>query len=205
MSLVSVSEARLRRIPLPVDDGAAQDIIDEEEAWLARRIGPLTGARTERFYVGVGVTQGRLGLRRFTDAVSVVDAGATVDPAHYRIVDHGASIILTYNAASWWWFGPYVEVTYTPSDEDEVLGAIYALIALASVPPSPYESEQIGSYSYSRGRGIAAPRARRGALASAIVPKRDQFVILAIGRGSDAGAPFTQVGDPLINRREPVA
>lgn len=205
MSLVSVSEARARGIPLPVDDAALQDVIDEQEAWLARRIGPLTGARTEKFYVGIGVTQGRLGLRRYTDAVTVVDAGATVDPTHYRLVDRGSSVILTYTATSWWWFGPYVEVTYTPNDLDEVRYAVFQLTSLAALLPTPFESETVGSYSYSRGRGVVAPGARRGAIASSVLPRRDGLVILPVGRGADPGAPYTSVGDPLINRREPVA
>jgi len=76
--MITLVEARDRGIELPADDVVAQDIIDEQEAWLARRIGPLEGPRTETFYVGVAATYGKLGLRRYTDLVTIVDGGYTV-------------------------------------------------------------------------------------------------------------------------------
>jgi len=83
--VITLSEARARAIPLPLDDGVAQDIIDEQEAWLARRIGPLEGSRTETFHVGLGATGGKVGLRRPTSSVAVVDGGATLATDRTRL------------------------------------------------------------------------------------------------------------------------
>jgi hypothetical protein len=76
---ITLADARARGISLPSDDDVAQDIIDEQAAWLARRIGLLEGERTETFYVGLSATHGTLGLRRPTDTVVLTDAGATVN------------------------------------------------------------------------------------------------------------------------------
>jgi hypothetical protein len=197
MSLVSIADCAARGITLPTDPITAQGVIDGRESWLSRRIGPLVGARTEKFYVGVGASTGRLGLRRFTDSVAVVDGGGTVNVNHYRLVANGSEIVRTYTAASPYWTGPYVEPTYTPNDEDEVREAIFALISLALDLPTTMESEQIGSYSYRRGGapGTASPAAQRGIIVSGLLPKHDSNVTLHSARSVEAD-------DPVINRRE---
>ena len=197
MSLITIAQARARNVPLPVDDTAAQDVIDEQEAWLARRIGPLTGSRAETFYVGLSETRGKLGLRRHTDAVVVTDAGAAVAADQYRLTDDGASIARVYSAPSRWWTGPYVTATYTPNDQAEVESALYDLVALASTPATGYASEQIGAYSYRKGAGSVTVAAQRAAIVSALLPKHDHAVtLMGPRRLSDI--------DPVINRAEPL-
>lgn len=192
--MIVLAEARLRGIPLPADDGAAQDIIDEQEAWLARRIGPLEGARTETFYVGLASVTGKLGLRRYTAVVAVTDAGLTF--TDFRLIDEGAALIQTYAAASRIWRGPYVTATYEPSDEAEVRRGLYDLIALACEPVGTLRSEQIGSYSYNRGE--ATPAAMRSAIVTEILPKRAANYTLHTASRTVLGR------DPVINRAEPV-
>lgn len=196
--MITLAEARARGIELPSDDAVAQDIIDEQESWLARRIGPLEGSRTETFYVGSGATHGKLALRRYTDAVAVTDAGAAVNTGHYRLIDDGSAIVRNYSSPSNWWTGPYVAVTYEPSDADEVRRVLYLLLAMAVDPhaETPFNSEQIGAYSYSRGQGSAGSAGQRAALAESLLPKRDPVLtVQAVSR------PLGW-GDPVINRPE---
>lgn len=197
MSLIVLADARARGIDLPSDDGAAQDIIDEQEAWLARRIGPLTGSRTERFYTGLAASHGKLGLRRYTDSVAVTDGGSLVATGNYRLVDDGSAIHHSYQAASQWWSGPYVDAEYEPNDLIEVKRVLYGLLALAAQPPGVYQSERIGDYSYTKslpgGETVASQRA---ALVSSLLPKRDSATTLYSAR------PLGY-GDPVINRAEP--
>jgi hypothetical protein len=172
--VVNLADARLRGINLPDDDGVAQDILDEQEAWLAQRIGPLTGEIIETFYVGLSDTRGALYLRRYADPedYEVVDADLDVDPTHTRLIDDNSTVQRTYSALSRLWTGPYVVVTYTPSDLTVVRSVLYDLVALKAEPAGPYESEQIGSYSYRRGKGGGSMTGTRAALASSILPKR---------------------------------
>lgn len=191
---VTLESARARGIDLPSDDDAAQAIIDEETAWLVRKIGPLEGERVETFYVGLGETRGRLGLRRYTDEVAIVDAGTAVNADHVRLIGNGSIVVRTYSSPTRWWAGPYVTATYTPNDELEVDRVLYDLLALAAAPAGPYTSEQLGSYSYQK-RAASETAATRAALVSSLLPKRDQLVTLG-------GRP-TMAGDPVINRPEP--
>lgn len=198
--MITPAEARARGVAIPADDAVAQDIIDEQEAWLARRIGPLTGARTETFYVGLSAQKGKLALRRYTDSVTVTDAGSAVAAGHFRLIDNGSAIVRRYEAPSYWWTGPYVEVAYTPSDEDEVRRVLYLLLKFAVDPhaDSPFNSEQIGGYGYSKGQsaGRSTTDGQRAALADSILPKRDPALTLkAVSR------PL-MYGDPIINRAE---
>ena len=194
--MITLSEARARGIPLPADDDVAQDIIDEQEAWLARRIGPLEGSRTETFRVGLGETSGKLGLSRPTDAVTVVDGGTTLAGGRTRLTDSGTALVLDDVVLSAWWSGPYVAVTYEPSDELEVRKALFDLVGLVAAPIEKHTSEQIGAYSYSGG-GAAGLAAARGIIVSSLKPRRDPMtVIRSVSRRVSAG-------DPVINRAEP--
>lgn len=195
MSVLTLEDARLRGLTLPADDGVAQDIIDEQEAWLARRIGLLVGARTETFYVGLGATTGKLALSRFTDDVDVTDGGAAVDAGRIRLVDRGSAVIFSSSAPSRWWAGPYVEVAYTPSDEDEVRKAIADLVGLAAVPVGPYESETIGAYSYTRGSAKSSPVSQRAQIVSSLLPVHDAALTIHSARRLG-------YADPVINRAE---
>lgn len=199
-TILDLTEARNRGIGLPADDTAAQNILDETEAWLARRIGLLEGERTETFYVGLQSVYGRLGLQRFTDAVDVVDANNAVDAAHVTLVDKGASLTRTYSSPSPYWTGPYVAVTYTPNDLLEVTSALYSLAALddrVTDSAGDITAETIGSYSYVKAAGFNQPtkRQQRAAIVASLLPKREQAVTLSVSRK-------VRAYDPVINRAE---
>lgn len=199
MSLIALEDARARGVPLPADDDVAQDIIDEQEAWLAARIGLLVGERAETFYVGLAQSHGKLGLARFTDEVDVTDGGAAVGVDLIRLIDRGSAIVQAYAAPSRWWTGPYVVATYEPNDELLVRSALYDILALSAAPPSAFQSEQIGAYSYQRGASgqASSATAQKAAIAAALLPKHDSLVTLRAGR-------LLRAGDPVINRPEPV-
>lgn len=196
--MITLEECRLRGIGLPIDDGAAQDIIDEQEAWLARKIGALEGERSESFYVGLSTTHGRIGLARFTDEVDLADGGTAVDPDHFRLIERGAVLVRTYSSPMRWWVGPYLVATYTPNDELEVRKVLFDLVALSATPAGPFQSETIGSYSYSRaGLGAISPTAAKAALVASLLPRHDQTATLLTGR-------TIRAADPVINRPEPL-
>lgn len=167
--VISVDEARARGINLPSDVDAAQGIIDEQEAWLTARIGPLTGMRTETFRVD-GSHDATLYLARHTDSVEVTDGASdlTLDDDYLLGNGHVTRVFGSYGAR---WIGPTVDVTYEPS-EDEVRRVLFGLVGLASVVSGPYDSETIGAYSYSRGSGSGSVPAQRAALADSLVPRR---------------------------------
>ena len=194
--MITLAEARARGIALPANDDAAQDIIDEQAAWLARKLrGPLDGVRTETFHVGYTQTTGKLALARYTDAVTITDGGGSVAADQFRLVDAGSGIERLETGSSLWWTGPYVAVTYRPSDEDEVRRVLFDLVALSAAPVEAHTSEQIGAYSYSGG-GAGNRLASRAVLASSLIPKRDPLVsIPAVSRRLN-------IEDPVINRAE---
>jgi hypothetical protein len=174
VSLIVLAEARKRVPSLPSDDGAAQAIIDEQEAWLARRLGgPLTGERTETFYTA-GAT-GKLSIARFTNEVVVVDNGTTLAAASIRLIDRGSAVVLDADVVNRWWTGPYVEVTYEPNDKTEVKRVLYQLIAWEADPPTVLQGERIGSYSYTQATSLTGikPQYARAALIGDIAPRRD--------------------------------
>lgn len=200
--MITVEEARARGIDLPADEDAAQALVDEQEAWLARRIGPLDEEITETFYVGAyRASDVKLGLRRYTDAVVVTDGGVLVADERIALLDNGSSIGHVYQATATalGWTGPYVTVAYTPTDELEVRRALYGLLSLETEPiGSELESETIGQYAYKLGGRSSSPVSTRAALVSELLPKRDQAlsVIVAVSRRL-AGY------DPVINAPEP--
>jgi len=143
MSLVVLADAQDR-----AGESVTQDMIDEEEAWLATQIGPLTGERTETFYLPsvLSGTIDALYLSRRTDSVTefTADGDAMAD---YRLV---ANYIVerTYDATDSW-VDPLV-VTYTPNDEELVKGVIYDLLTYRTLP-SNLQSVRIGAYSETYG------------------------------------------------------
>lgn len=136
------------QIETDLSDDDLQNLIDDEEAWLARRIGALSGERSETFYV-YGVDQ-PLPLRRPTDAATVTDNGSA---ATIVLLNDGWDVESTAGA----WTGPVV-VTYTPNDEAEVRRVLLELVRL-TLTETAYQSENIGDYSYNRG-SIPTRRAR---------------------------------------------
>lgn len=175
---VTLEEVRARGIALPTDDDAAQAVIDEQEAWLARRIGPLEGERTEEFYVGRARTRDALGLRRYTDAVELADNGVTIDADDIRLVELGSAVRRRALTAPRAWMGPYVTVTYTPNDLTEVRRVLFALCALEGPAGAsgPFQSERIGDYSYTRGgtTGVDDLAGAKAILVDGIVPARNR-------------------------------
>lgn len=194
--MITLGEARARGISLPADDDVAQDIIDEQESWLARKLrGPLEGSRTETFHVGYARQTGKLALARYTAAVTVTDGAAGLAPDQFRLVDAGSAIERLETGSSLYWTGPYVAVVYTPSDEDEVRRVLFDLVALYATPASDKQAEQMGAYSYSGG-GVGNRTAARAVLAAGLIPKRDPLVsMVAVSRR-------LAIEDPVINRAE---
>lgn len=162
MSLLTLAEASAL-ISAGLGDAAFQGVIDREEAWLARRIGTLVGARTQTFHVRVEDADDPLHLRRPTAAVTVTDNGVLIAGSGVRLLRDGAAIENTKGS----WAGP-VAVLYTPNDTDEVRRAVIELIRLG-VSASPYDAETIGDYSYTRGR---SPDAQRQDLVRELLPRR---------------------------------
>lgn len=196
MSLIVLADARKRVPSLPSDDAAAQAIIDEQEAWLARRLGgPLTGERTETFCT-LGAT-GKLSLARFTSEVVVVDNGVTIPTASIRLLDRGSAIVIGADIADRWWTGPYVDVTYEPNDKAEVKRVLYQLIAWEADPPTVLQGERIGSYSYTQATSLTGikPQYARAALIGDIAPRRDPLTsIVAMPRYVDTAETYVVNG-----------
>ena len=162
-SLASIAEVRAL-VQSDLGDVDLQAVIDREEAWLARRVGALAGARTQTFHIRTADADDPLWLRRPTSAVTVTDAAVTVTAV--RLLRDGAMVEKTSGS----WTGP-VTVAYTPSDIEEVRRAIVALVRL-TLDDSSFESESISDYSYSRGSadGAASPNAQRAAIVRELVP-----------------------------------
>lgn len=204
-TLLVLADARTRGISLPADDTVAQALLDEAEAWLARYLGgPITGSRTEVFFTGLAAF-GKLSLARYTDAVTILDNGQAVASGQYRLIDRGSAIARDYTAASWWWTGPYVEVTYEPNDELEATSVLYQMLALTASPAAAagaLKSERIGDYEYELGDAAATPQAAtagRRALARTLVPQRDALHNLRATR-QDYPAPYgrTNINAPEL-------
>lgn len=153
MSLVDLSDAQDR-----AGASVTQDMIDEEEAWLASQVGPLTGERTETFYLPSRLygTVDAVYLSRRTDSVDgfTSDGDALSD---YRLVSNYI-VERNFDAAEAW-SDPLV-VTYTPNDVDLVTGVIYDLLTFRSLP-SNLQSIRIGAYSETYGTGGGASTVRR--------------------------------------------
>lgn len=168
MSLVSVAEVRAL-VSTELSDDDLQDVIDREEAELASRIGPLTGARTETFYPDHSVQ--RLYLRRPTATVTVTSDGTALtlgdDDGEYKLLANGTALV--YNANNW---GEVVTAAYTPNDELRVKRVLIELIRL-TVTETGFVSERIGQYSYQRAQAPGAVQATREALIRGLMPNLD--------------------------------
>jgi hypothetical protein len=174
MSLVVLADAQDR-----AGESVTQDMIDEEEAWLAVQVGPLTGERTETYYLPSRLTGtvDAVYLSRRTDAVTdFTAAGAAL--TDYRLVS-GYIVERTFDADESW-TDPLV-VTYTPNDEELVKSVLYDLLTHRSLP-SNLQSVRIGAYSetYATGGGKGS-----GAVRRALVGK----ILTSAGLGA-YGLPF---------------
>ena len=143
MSLVDLADAQTR-----AGSAVTQDMIDEEEAWLEQRIGPLTGERTETFYLGAKHLVGTVDaayLSRRTDSVDFASDGTplTLD-TDYRLLS--GYVLERVSLGALW--GDILTVVYTPTDELIVKGVIYDLLRYRQVQ-SNLQAVRIGEYSES--------------------------------------------------------
>jgi hypothetical protein len=160
VSLLLLDEAQAAGIGAELDEAALQDAIDEEEAWLARKIGPLVGERTERFrltYITPLPTQ--VQLRRPTDSVEVEQDSTEVDMGGLDMLADGWVVGRLPLGTR---FTGVLDITYTPNDELEVKRALKELLGLtlATQGSAGLSAEVMGSYSYARGAGTTT-RLRR--------------------------------------------
>ena len=125
-------------ITTTLTDAMLEDAITREEAWLARRIGPLDGERVETFITDDGDEVLQLQRPASTTGMVVEDAGGAVTDYELR----GWSDLVRTSGS---WSGA-VTVTYTPDDSDEVVRALITLLRL-SVHESAYQSQAAGGYS----------------------------------------------------------
>lgn len=160
MSLLEAAEVR-EHVETSLTDYALQTLIDAEESRLARRIGALRGELVETFepakYDFVVLTRPTTTADVTVDSVEV-DATLRSD-GRTLVPDLG------------YWTGT-VEVTYTPTDTDEVRSVLIELIRLA-VTDTAYITESTDSYSYQQDYTVRARR--REGLIRSLLPSRQQF------------------------------
>ena len=142
MSLVSLSDAQER-----VGANVTQDMIDEAEEQLTRLIGPLTGERTETFFVSErrskAIVDG-LYLSRYTDSATLThDGTALTAGTDYRLLDHYLLERDPDSETSWI---EDMAATYTPNDEEQVRSVIYDWLTYRQTPAG-LQSIRIGAYS----------------------------------------------------------
>jgi hypothetical protein len=163
MSLLTVAEVRAA-ITTSLSDDALQSVIDQQEAWLARRIGPLDGERTQHF-LNLRPTQ-IIHLQRPTSAITVEEDAVAVADVELR----RNSWRVARTSGSW---AAEADITYEPNDLLEVQRALLeGLIPLAltatGMPSAGYQSETMGTYSYTLGTGSASPKAIRSAVVQSL-------------------------------------
>jgi hypothetical protein len=137
--MLSVEEARAL-VTTSLSDADLADVIAREEAWLARRIGPLEGERTETFATADGDEV--LKLQRPASSVDVEDDSGTLTD----VALHGWSDVTRTDVARSW--NGDVLVTYTPSDPDEVKRVLVTLVRLTT-SESAFASQSAEGYSVS--------------------------------------------------------
>jgi len=174
MSLFMPDEVRARIEVRIDDDPVLQDIMDEEEDWLAHELrGPLTEERTESFpLAGFGAPrQYEVHLARPTDEVEVEDNGVSVAAENIEL--RGRGWIVSRRLGKGPFYGP-IAVTYTPTDELRVRSAFIQLLGLRLAQlenASGFSSELMGSYQYQLQTG-ATVRKRNSILRSLREPAR---------------------------------
>jgi hypothetical protein len=177
-SLVDIAAVRAL-VRSRLSDVDVQAVIDREEAWLAGRVGPLTGERTDTFRPGIGDTP--LYLRRRAESVVMTDAGRTLAASEFLFTPSTGQIRRIWTPdlqddPPWrqlylGWQGT-VTATYTPSDQAAVERAIIELVRL-TVGETGFDAETMGTYSYTR--GASGGRLSRAGLARGILVKRPAY------------------------------
>ena len=122
-------------------DADLEEVIAREEAWLARRVGPLEGERVETFAITFGDEV--LNLTRPAEDLHVEDDSG--DVAAGWLLRGWADIVPDTEDNPHSWVGE-VRVTYTPSDGLEVKRSLVTLVRLA-IHESAYQSQMAGGYS----------------------------------------------------------
>lgn len=139
-SLVSLADAQSR-------SGASvtQAMIDGVEAALVDEIGPLTGERTETFFLENLKWPSRINgvyLSRRTNAITAeTDGVALVNVTDYRLIN--GYVVDLYDTA---WHGDLLNITYTPNDLGLITEEIYKLLTNQALP-SNLQAVRIGQYS----------------------------------------------------------
>ena len=177
-SVTSIAEVRAL-VRSRLSDADLQVVIDREEGWLAGRVGPLTGSRTDTFTPGLGDTP--LYLRRRAESVVLTDSGRTLAASEFLFTPSTGQIRRIWTPdlqgdPPWrqlylGWQGT-VNATYTPADEADVKRAVIELVRLA-VGETGFDSETMGTYSYTR--GASSGRLSRAGLARGILVKRPAY------------------------------
>ncbi len=160
MSLVTLGEVRAL-VDTGLTDVALQAVLDREEGWLATRIGPLTGARTDTY--DPVLADAPVYLPRRAASVVVSDNAGTVTALRFTA---GSGMV---RRTTGYWAGP-VTVTWTPTDTDAVKRAVIELVR-DTVTATGNDSETIGSYSYSRSNSAV----RRLALVRSVLLRRPAY------------------------------
>lgn len=171
MSLLTVEAARAV-IDTELEDDDLQDVIDREEAWLARRIGLLSGERTQSFpLAGYRRRQYYVRLQRPTDDAGLAETTDYGDVVtNVELTHDGWRVSRTLGSS--YFIGP-VAVKYTPTDELEVIRVLSELVRLSLVSVGSdvtpgMQSEHIAEYSYTLASGAQSPFATRKALVQSL-------------------------------------
>lgn len=173
--LVSVASLRAL-VPSSLGDDALREIIDREEAYVARELwwpGGLGDEVTQTFYVNDPSLRGMYVDTAFFGASdrgrSLTFGWVTADvrsplwllrpTRSVTVVDNDIELPSTdirllrrgtfVERASGGWQGPRVTVSYTPTDTREVARAVIELCRL-TLTETGYASEQIGEYRYQK-------------------------------------------------------
>ena len=171
-SLVSIAEARAL-VRSRLSDSDLQAVIDREEAWLAGKVGVLTGERTDTWQPGIGDTP--LYLPRRAESVVLTDDGESLVADTDYLFTPSTGMIrrivgYLYGSPSYW--QGTVTATWTPSDEAAVKRAVIELVR-GTVGETGFDSETIGDYAYTR--GASAGRVGRAGLARGILLRRPAY------------------------------
>ncbi len=159
MSLTSIAEVRAL-VSSRLSDADLAAVITREEAWLANRVGVLSGVRTDTFRPDPG--DAPIYLRRRAASVIVTDGGATlVADADYLFTPSTGMIRRLHRA-----WRSVVTVAYTPTDESAVKRVVIELVR-GTVGETGMDAESLGDYSYTRG-----VRRSRGGLARTLLLTR---------------------------------
>jgi hypothetical protein len=136
------------RLSTDLSDSALQDLLDEEERYLERHVGPLGGERTETIVLPWRPTVAGFYLLRPTDSVVLTGAGVPIPDDDFALNMDGMFVERLNTAFTW---RTPMTATYTPNDEDLMRAAILDLVSarLAQIASGAgaIEFEQIGSYS----------------------------------------------------------